>query len=1053
MTFNIYGCCVSREPVEALLKKRNDVIVNQYVAFINPVSLCSPKNTKQINIEDLNDLPTHNFRKRNLYLDINGKAFEYLFAKESDYIIIDTWDFRLPMIQKDDCYITIDPVTIHRNASTNSKFGWNDHKHIFYYDVTDEQYNTAIDKLCEKVLEHYRPEQIILMDSYAVTNYFDEAEKKIYFYKQADLDAIDMLNARVKAHIDRLKNNFGNCHCITFPSKDKVYGASDAKWGIMWLHYWDLYYEYAANAIDIVTQQLPAKEEIKRLKKLKEKYEYDSDYKIKDTVRVPKSEINSDLQEKKEFYSSMNRSELIQYLKNTREICEYLECIQLLKDDVMILLSTRHTAGPKISDEVLKKFHTAGFVSLSKVSLLMYAGIISRGRIVLNKLAEKAMLPVKFNGSVDGLNIAVISQSWEGGLLSSVTVNGEEFSLNSRGLNIVVYDFKSNAVIDSINYDAYGSNAVLFHKNLSFNENFFDSHFFISEKYKEIWRAQYQKRYLSNRKLNVKEIENGIILPNKSVNDAVYGGVCTEKFEFVAGFHTAMPDINTSSRHIVGCYNVSDSEIEYVDETVVYGGTLMDHPGHLLCEAFVDRIWWYLKNNFGFRLAVVCIWGDGSNSFQKEYLNLFGITNEDVIIVDKPTKFKKIIIPDQSEYPYKTSSLVPYEYTLESVSVFDQLKKKAPDSNYKKIYFTKSKTSKGNIVGEDFFIKFFREKGFEIIDPEDYTLPEKIGFLKNADEFATLFGTNSCYAVFCKPTVKLTILSRNNGFLMETQAMLNEIAGITDYYCVDTSMNIFGANLTFGLTLVGATDCFRRYVKQYFNEDLNISADEFMRRYLYDYCKKFPDYYSNSKFFNYIKEQKMITILQNMSEVFLGRDFDTSKLNLSTNESNLQNQVKDLTTQKSTLTTQINTLTEENKSLKSIKSQNETEIVKLRSDQNKLNAELVDAHRQKDEADKKIVELFQQMDEIYQQKYEAGKKLLAATEEKIALISDISIKKHQIDTLASELADTKEKIQSFEQECAELKNKINELENSRSWRITKPLRSIMWFFRRLLGKS
>lgn len=36
MTFNIYGCCVSREPIEALMRKRDDVSVNQYVAFINP---------------------------------------------------------------------------------------------------------------------------------------------------------------------------------------------------------------------------------------------------------------------------------------------------------------------------------------------------------------------------------------------------------------------------------------------------------------------------------------------------------------------------------------------------------------------------------------------------------------------------------------------------------------------------------------------------------------------------------------------------------------------------------------------------------------------------------------------------------------------------------------------------------------------------------------------------------------------------------------------------------------------------------------------------------
>ena len=59
----------------------------------------------------------------------------------------------------------------------------------------------------------------------------------------------------------------------------------------------------------------------------------------------------------------------------------------------------------------------------------------------------------------------------------------------------------------------------------------------------------------------------------------------------------------------------------------------------------------------------------------------------------------------------------------------------------------------------------------------------------------------------------------------------------------------------------------------------------------------------------------------------------------------------------------------------------------------------------------------------------------------------------QIKSLNSEKEELLRKIQEKESAVTELRNKIEEMEKSRSWRITKPFRSIMWFFRKLFGKK
>lgn len=629
--------------------------------------------------------------------------------------------------------------------------------------------------------------------------------------------------------------------------------------------------------------------------------------------------------------------ECIENLKYTRDFNLYIDTLSLLKNRLLLILSVRGRSGQFISKENIDKIHSLGFEKYKFNSILGYVGVINKGIVVFDELADKVDNPVVFDGEVENVKLYVSSKTFASGDMAEIMINSENYSLNEVGLNFVVYDLEKSEVLDSCGYLANETKPTFFHYNLKYNNEYFSKHFYFMEKYISACEQPIKRSYFSNRKLNVTKVANGIMLPNRIIEGKSYGGVCDENFKFIAGHELFSIPNNLPShivtRHIFNSYTVPKEGIEYIDETVIYGGTMIDHPGHLLVECFADRIWWLVNNDDKkTKIAITVIWEKTIWSteyayFVKQYLQAFGIENDRIIYIKKPTKFREIIVPDQCAIPI--INFLPYEFTKEYTQTFQHITNQLTPGPYKKIYLSKKLTAKKNIIGEDFFINFYKSKGFEIINPEDYTIKEKAALMYGAEEVVVIEGTNSCFSIFCKPSTKLTVLAIENNTWEYSMRVTNEASKIEDLYLVNVSMNFFDKDFSNGLSLIGVTDEFTRYVKDFYNEELEITPEESLKANLYEYLSYVPKYFSAPQYFNIIKNQKMLTVLQNISEVFLGKDFDTSKLDLSTHESNLQNQVKDLTAQKNDLTSKINALTKENEGYKSSKATLEDENKRL----------------------------------------------------------------------------------------------------------------------------
>ena len=726
----------------------------------------------------------------------------------------------------------------------------------------------------------------------------------------------------------------------------------------------------------------------------------------------------------------INFEERLNNLLNTRDITVYLECLLALREKYLIVAAVKDTLGSNIPEKAFNILHEIGFTQITSVLHKMYVGVCGKGSVIADIAGERPDDVVAFDGNFDGVGLSVSSKSWSKGNIGDILINGVNYSVNLRGLNLVVFDCEKSMVIDSVVYDSYVVKNTFYRRRVELDDKFFEEHFYVPEKYKTLWKDPYSIKYFSNRKLGCKTINNGIVLPNKTINGTLFGGVCDENFNYISGHETFIPDSEYLTRHISGGYKVPENEIDIIDETVIYGGTLIGHPGHLLIECFADRVWWLCENTgSNLKLAITSIWDNGSIRFPLEILNLFGIPEERIIVCKKPTKFKSIIVPEQSQY--MRTSYIPYDYTKEFVEVYKTIRNTLKPYPRKKIYFTKTKTRKSNIIGEDWFIEYYKNKGFEIINPEDHSMREKAEFLFDADEFVTQFGSNSHYALFCKPSVKLTLLSRLNNNAVSIQALLNEAAGITDFYCVDVSGNFLHKDMAHGISLMYVTDDFKKFVKKVYNEEINITPEESLKQVLFEYLESFPEYYSNNiAGFKSIKNQKMLTILQNMSEVFLGKEFDTSKLDLTTNEDVLNNRVKHLSA-------------ELDRSKKRIIELENSDIYKA--------AKLIEATNTKIE--KQIAELGEEMHNMRDLQTRVDELSVKNAELERSLLNAEYDAKQQKKDYELLLEKAKEQNELAFLEKTELQGKIDKYEMSSSWRITKPMRAIVNFFGRLFGKS
>lgn len=155
--------------------------------------------------------------------------------------------------------------------------------------------------------------------------------------------------------------------------------------------------------------------------------------------------------------STQNYYETIQdeySLSRETNLLRYLDRIN--KTDYSIFLSVRDEASSGLSDEVIHAVQALGFdFSLSGQFRSSYLAVKTPDE----QFESLSNSYLSRTGSLrnNTVQYSITSAGYDCGNTSSIRINGTEFSKNSRGLNIVVYDTVRKVVVDSVCFDTFDS--------------------------------------------------------------------------------------------------------------------------------------------------------------------------------------------------------------------------------------------------------------------------------------------------------------------------------------------------------------------------------------------------------------------------------------------------------------------------------------------------------------------------------------------------------------------------------------------------------------------
>lgn len=288
-------------------------------------------------------------------------------------------------------------------------------------------------------------------------------------------------------------------------------------------------------------------------------------------------------------------------------------------------------------------------------------------------------------------------------------------------------------------------------------------------------------------KLDFVQIENALVLPVKLFGaDLPGGGIITQSGDYVVESSVH----NGSHKE----YAVPEDEIIQSDETVIYLGMLIGIWGHCISDC-IKRAWIFHSEIYKEKysdLRVIYVAQEGSlhDNF-KALLDKIGINISSFTLIDKPTRFARIILPDSSFF---LDDQCVEHFTKEYVETIDLIKeqyKKSAEEITKKVYYShKNVRGFNNDIGEEKLEAYFKKQGYDIIHPENLSFDEQLDIMSRCCSFAATDGSTSHNSIFIPDNSEIIIIPRSP-YLTFHQLALNELYPMQKIFYIDSSLSIF----------------------------------------------------------------------------------------------------------------------------------------------------------------------------------------------------------------------------------------------------------------------
>lgn len=289
-------------------------------------------------------------------------------------------------------------------------------------------------------------------------------------------------------------------------------------------------------------------------------------------------------------------------------------------------------------------------------------------------------------------------------------------------------------------------------------------------------KQQMRKYKKIERPLKVLGFENGIILPLTNTDNVFpfwkLGGVCDSNNQFV---HESFYD--------GGYYEWKE---EYCsEECAIYIGLFFQHWGHFLVD-LTGRLW--AVRNICAQKPEVRISYVGNQEPDGNYLRFFellGVRKEQLLRISKPTRFKRVFLPEISfrSCDWYSDEFIKMFNSMSEVSLYpgDVFQGLTKD---KKIYFTRTRLYKArrSESGEKFFENVFRDNGYIVLAPEKLSLDEQIYIWNNAKEIVCINGSILLNVIFCNNSDLLITVLNKTSIYHENPDIFLEARGLSAKY-------------------------------------------------------------------------------------------------------------------------------------------------------------------------------------------------------------------------------------------------------------------------------
>ena len=150
-------------------------------------------------------------------------------------------------------------------------------------------------------------------------------------------------------------------------------------------------------------------------------------------------------------------------LQSEIDLQEYLNRISEKRNQwsVFISASDEYTAGMK--PEVYDKFENLGLPLIREGKFRdAYVGVLDRGEAKYEAVSGRR---IDYSADLNGTALYLSSTGWYAGADCAIILNGRNYVIGGRGLNIVVFDNESGLVIDSVRFDTSSVENTAYHNN------------------------------------------------------------------------------------------------------------------------------------------------------------------------------------------------------------------------------------------------------------------------------------------------------------------------------------------------------------------------------------------------------------------------------------------------------------------------------------------------------------------------------------------------------------------------------------------------------------